>query len=1362
MYGPRQMFQADYLLGANSPLTAAGQRVLALLAMIDLPLTLPDLHQASKELGFKSDAGRNLTQKAMRDAFLELEEYLPLVLDGRGRYGLAAEYTNPLYLEAVSRNDVGIAGSKLLDAPDTFLNEVLNSDDRLQIITRTSFFIGDEDRFIQCLQKLLDAWEAGQPIDCTFLFYAFPANLLDQLDPPYLNDLCLVLHNHMLHFLWDQPAFFAYLAQRLDRIELAPEILALFRYLRGERHEESLQKYAISDAFRAVSDGKYKEAQNFFKQAYKEAQGARHRGPVYFKSLAGLFAAMCFASDGEVDGFEQTVLICKKAVRENHVGIRYFNTFERLIDVHTGNSKVPFDLHFPGAEAFSPSFALQTFIASIWTRWLDNDSPDPALLEIARDYARQEGFVRMVAEYDFLLDGESAFFKDTGQATLQKLLHRKAEWELKLAQLENLAVEAEKRMPGSTRAESRLVWEICEPFRDRFELQPIIQKRTRTGFTKGRKTTLVRLMTPENRPDTLTEQDEKMLSRITRSRDYWYGNSPHYVMDESAWADVIGHPNVFWPGDRLHPVEIARRNVQLSIERSDDEDNAITLKGEYDASQRVYVHKVSQHLVEVTELTSRHLAMVELLKNPLIIPAENKIRLSTLSEKLATLAMIDSNDREMLSFSQEVVGDPTPVVHLAPVGDGLRIQIFVQPFGEDVGPGFAPGQGGAHVIAQIERTHCMAIRDLVAEQDAVHRLIATCSVLPANSIPDDYRFTTDGAEDSLELLLDLFNTPEPVSVKWPKGGSIMVRGEVSENDARIRIASEQDWFAINGEVAVDERMVLDMKTLIEQGAEKVGRFVRLDDGSFIALTQHFQQQIDQLRRFGQLDAEGVKVPMLAAPALEGLEDVFADLQLDARWQEQVQRIRDLENITPDIPAGLNATLRPYQVEGFHWLSRLAHWGVGACLADDMGLGKTVQALALILSKASDGPSLVISPTSVCANWVEEAGRFAPNLNCHLLHERDRSVGLDDLGPHDLLIASYGLMVNNLESVKRTHFEVAVLDEAQAIKNPRTRRSQAARELDAGFRIAMTGTPIENHLGELWSIFNFINPGLLHSLDRFNERFTVPIEKERNPLALDQLKKLIRPFVLRRHKNDILTELPPKTEAEVIITPSSEERAFYEALRQKALNNLADGTEGGSQRFQILAEIMKLRRACCNPKLVDRDVDLPSSKLERLLVLVDELRKNNHQALIFSQFVGHLELIREALDKQKITYAYLDGSTPAKERKRQIDAFQSGQHDFFLISLKAGGTGLNLTAADYVIHMDPWWNPAVEDQASDRAHRIGQERPVTIYRLVTQDSIESRIMALHGVKRQLAEDLLAGAEISTRLSADDLISLIRDA
>ena len=553
--------------------------------------------------------------------------------------------------------------------------------------------------------------------------------------------------------------------------------------------------------------------------------------------------------------------------------------------------------------------------------------------------------------------------------------------------------------------------------------------------------------------------------------------------------------------------------------------------------------------------------------------------------------------------------------------------------------------------------------------------------------------------------------------------------------------------------------------LLEYLEKSTTRFLEIKPGQFVELTRAFRKRLQALDRYSSRHGKGVRFHPLAALALEGFFQEVGTVRTDKAWKAHIAKLQTRTDPLQAVPSTLNAELREYQLEGINWMNCLSGWGVGACLADDMGIGKTIQALALLIRHAPHGPSLVIAPTSVCANWVAEANRFAPCLNPIVFGGNNRKKILEDAGSFDVLICSYGLMQQKKVAAMLSHvsWQMVVLDEAQAIKNFATQRSRAVMELTAAFKVILTGTPIENHLGELWNLFQFINPGLLGSLERFNKTFAIPIEKQGNARARKDLKRLIQPFILRRTKAQVLEELPPRTEILLNIDLSKEEMAFYEALRQQALERISSDDEGheGQNHFKILAEITKLRQACCHSELVNKEISIASSKLAVFSEILGELMSNGHKALVFSQFVGHLSIVRKYLDESKIKYQYLDGSTPATQRQKAIHGFQAGEGDVFLISLKAGGLGLNITAADYVIHLDPWWNPAVENQASDRAHRMGQRRPVTIYRLITRGTVEEKIVQMHLRKRNLADSLLAGSDLSGKMSAKELLALIQE-
>jgi SNF2 family DNA or RNA helicase len=673
------------------------------------------------------------------------------------------------------------------------------------------------------------------------------------------------------------------------------------------------------------------------------------------------------------------------------------------------------------------------------------------------------------------------------------------------------------------------------------------------------------------------------------------------------------------------------------------------------------------------------------------------------------------------------------------------------------GPAFVPGEGAGEVLLEVEGRRCRVQRDLPRERRLAQDVADACPALGGGG----WEWPLEEPVACLGLMLDLEPLKDQVRVAWPEGERFRTPQRAVASGLSLALRGEGHWFALDGRLQLDEGRVLSLQDLLDLLPKAKGAFVPLGDGLWLSLERHFRERLEGLRALAVPQGGTLRLAPAAALALEELTETVGSFSAPKAWKDRAATIRRAFGTTFPVPPTLQARLRPYQEEGFQWLARLAEAGLGACLADDMGLGKTVQALALLLLRASRGPALVVAPTSVVGNWAVEARRFAPTLEVVVHGEGDRAALLENAGPYTLVLCSYGLLVQDQALLTARTWGTVILDEAQAVKNADTQRSKAVMALQAEARLVMSGTPVENHLGELWNLFRFLNPGLLGSAEHFTRTYALPIERDQNRASLRHLKRLLGPFLLRRAKHEVLQELPSLTEIvhEVVLSP--DERAFYEVLRRGALKKLSSaGLAGGPGQIQILAELMRLRRACCHPRLVEPGLALASAKLEAFVEILAELRENRHRALVFSQFVDHLAVLREHLDAAQIPYQYLDGSTPAPARRKSIDAFQAGAGEVFLISLKAGGTGLNLTAADYVIHMDPWWNPAVEDQASSRAHRYGQDRPVTVYRLVAKDTIEEKILALHHQKRKLAEGILEGAGTAAVLSAEDLMDLLR--
>ena len=951
----------------------------------------------------------------------------------------------------------------------------------------------------------------------------------------------------------------------------------------------------------------------------------------------------------------------------------------------------------------------------------------------------------------------AAVYKTSPFSLLLDLLPQISPWERALDALTHLRDETAN---SDSPAELRLVW-LLTLNNEKLIIEPREQKLSKNGtWSKGRPVALKRLLHEQQELEYLTAQDRNISNYIEIDRDYsYYGyyGKDNYIINPKAIIELAGHPAVFW-AEQVHyqnPVEINIAEPQLLVKEKDSQYH-ISIHPEI-TGQDLIAQRTATGLL-IFMINDKHRQVAEILgAQGLTVPAGARQKVLDTIASVACMLTIQSDIGGDTTHAETVEADSQLHVHLQPIGKGIMIEIFVQPFTAG-GPLYKPGQGGATVLAEIEGTKLQTTRNSELELQNLQTVLAACPELYEDS---QLKWSLDDPEQALEALLHLQELSETVILEWPKGKQIRISRETGLSQAKFSVRKEKDWFSVEGGLQIDEQQVIDMHRLLQLLNDSPGRFLRLDDGQIIALTKELRQRLDDLAGLGDLRGDKVHFHALSAPALGEITQGM-DLVASKSWLEQLDKLDALDEINPTIPSTLQGSLRDYQVEGYIWMSRLAHWGAGACLADDMGLGKTIQALALILSRAPAGPTLILAPTSVCINWMEECQRFAPTLNVTQFGSGDRQSMLADAGPFDLIICSYGLLQTEAERLAEKHWHTLVADEAQAIKNALTKRSKAAMALQADFKLITTGTPIENHLGELWNLFNFINPGLLGSLQKFNERYAQAIENQNDLGTQKRLRKLLRPFILRRLKNDVLTELPSRTEVTLHIELSPEERTMYEALRRSALQSMQEAVEQpGQQHLKVLAEIMKLRRACCHPRLVMSESPLSSSKLQAFAELVEELLDNRHKALVFSQFVGHLEIIRELLDNKGIFYHYLDGSTPVAQRKKAMNAFQAGDGDLFLISLKAGGTGLNLTAADYVIHMDPWWNPAVEDQASDRAHRMGQKRPVTIYRLVAKDTIEDKIVELHKHKRDLANSLLEGGDVSGKLSFEDMLELLKD-
>ncbi len=982
-------------------------------------------------------------------------------------------------------------------------------------------------------------------------------------------------------------------------------------------------------------------------------------------------------------------------------------------------------------------------------------------------------------------------------------------------------------------AQDRLIWVVDVADDGRIKaIEPQEQKAGVRGLGKPKPVSVATLIKRKDLP----AHDAAMLRAVERED---YGNRPVIDLVTAAQA-LVRHPCVAWALDPTQFIEVSEALPALEIMTQGEHITfrlldpvrtaAHRLEEAHDdllpqrwRQQRAKLRNVmlladgASH-ARLVRLTPAQLRVAELVSQGWKVPVAARAELDAALRVLAAHFQVASD----AEAGHEVEPSTLLRAELTPQGNGLRLHLLAAPFG-DFGPRLAPGSGRERVTTVHQGVTLSTRRDLAGEQSALQGLLDAIDFLGGVGDDDGHDWSLDEPQQALAAVEALSGLASSIVTEWPKGKPMRVRA-VTDAAIRLQAISKGDWLELDGELQLDGGEVLRLRQLLDLVQASRSRYVALGEGDFLALGDALRQQLADLAALAQTHGKqaGQRLSGVAALAWEASGHSLT-LEGDAAWRKRSQAWAKAQERVFDLPGGLAAELRDYQLEGYRWLMRLGASGFGAVLADDMGLGKTVQTLAMLLQRAAGGPALVVAPTSVCGNWLAETARFAPGLQVELYGDvpggdtADGAEGVEDelsdadeyavvsanpstnsrtnanaaeaapdnarraarrrqvraLGPGQVLVCSYALLQIDADLLAGPKWHSVVLDEAQAIKNPGTRRAKAALALQSDFRLALTGTPIENRLGELWSIMGFCNPGLLGSAEQFTRRFANLIERSDDPQAKAQasrrLRRLLSPFLLRRTKAEVLTDLPPRTEIVHDVVPGTKERALLEALRQQAeasvaqavsANAQAGGGKHGQNQFHVLAALTRLRRAACDPRLVAPELAIVGAKVQEFERLAVELVAGRHKALVFSQFTDFLALLRERLDAAGLSYQYLDGSTPAAERSKRVAAFQAGQGDLFLISLKAGGFGLNLTMADYVIITDPWWNPAAEEQASARAHRIGQARPVTVYRLVTQGSIEEKIVRLHRSKRDLAEGILSGHDAAAPIDAAQLMDLLK--
>jgi superfamily II DNA or RNA helicase len=964
-------------------------------------------------------------------------------------------------------------------------------------------------------------------------------------------------------------------------------------------------------------------------------------------------------------------------------------------------------------------------------------------------------------------------------------------WQVALSALRALGEPAATAPGGAPATDSRVVWLIETGDNGAIRaLVPHEQKRGPRGWGQLKEVPLSRL---QRGAQTLTPADAGVVRAI---RQETFGRGLRLDVAQAMGA-LFNHPHVAFPDAPDQFIELVEAGPELEVVDEGERlrvrmqpalhiaTDAATARWagseaeqkELDALRLVSIWRDGPQRAKLIRLTASQKRVAQLLGPAgLDIPRQGAAQLQEVLTGLGSHFRIHADDAETAQAARELTAESRLRAELQPVGDGLQLRLVAAPFGADyasVGPRLIPGRGRARVVATLKGESVGVQRDLKLERQHLEWVLDACPMLAELPADAPCEWLLDTADEALALVERLQPHTSILALDWPQGRPMRVASGALDQ-LMLKVRTHENWLALDGKLKVDEELVVGLQQLIAFASEGKSRFMPLGDGRFLALTQELRERVADIAAVTEKQTarannpDEVRAPAIAAPWLQAAMQ-GAQVEHDAAYAARLIALDEARRIMPALPSTLQAELRPYQEEGFEWAMRLASAGLGACLADDMGLGKTLQALAVMLARAANGPTLVVMPTSLIGNWRSEALRFAPSLRVHAYAERgstsERASVIAEMGKHDVLLVSYPMLQIDGEAFAGKLWATLVLDEAQAIKNAAAKRSQAVFALQATFRLAMSGTPIENRLGELWSVMRACNPGLLGTMARFNERFANLIERQHDRGAQRTLKRLIAPFILRRTKAQVLADLPPRTELVLQVQGDDAEKAHYEALRREALvaaEKSLSGDGAGQAHLNILAGLTRLRRAACDPRLVTPTLKRPGAKVTAFAELATELVANGHKALVFSQFVDFLALLREPLDAAGIAYQYLDGSTPSAERTRRVEAFQDGEGDLFLISLKAGGFGLNLTVADYVVIADPWWNPAAEDQASGRAHRIGQQRPVTVYRLVNTGTLEEKILTLHQTKRELADSVLEndGEAVAAVPMARELLALMR--
>ncbi len=937
-------------------------------------------------------------------------------------------------------------------------------------------------------------------------------------------------------------------------------------------------------------------------------------------------------------------------------------------------------------------------------------------------------------------------------------IYRKPDWELVLDEL----MKQDGKGEMEERKDERIAY-FMQDIDDMF-VEPKLQTRLKSGrWSAGRVVSFYEFI--EGNVRGMNDADRRIADRDSRGHIY-YGA----VVLTDVLTEIVGEDRLYL-GRRApyQSVEVLEDTPYITLQREGDYFKVLSNVPLKDTGNHIIITQRTDESITFLRLDDTQRLYYQRLLQLGSFPLEAESQLRSFLQTIGGKLEVNSDLIEGGSTLPIVDGSPMLIMQLRQhTKDIYAVSLFTRPL-ESGRKRCVPGKGDS-VIVDIDGNgnRTRVSRDLKAEAANKAHFLKACP------IGKDTDKTLLDTYSVLPLVSYAQQNPDRIVCEWPEGDNLRLKRRQKGTWNGVISKSEHGWFEIEGSVEIDQGHVVSMAQLLDLANQAHGRYIKLGENDFLELSESLRRQLITLdtvasRSRGRLQMSPFSAALLGPDILDG------ELQLkEAEELKSIrQRIVDASTYKARVPKTLEAELRPYQLEGYQWMSRLNKWGAGALLADDMGLGKTVQAIALMLAKAGEGPALVVAPASVAPNWKSELERFAPSLNAELLNFADsREQLIKKAKKGDVVVTTYGLLLSVKDDITKKKWTTVCLDEAHIVKNRGAKTSAVAMQLQGDYRIMLTGTPVQNHLAELWNLFQFVNPGLLGSFEDFKRRFINPIEQQNDKDAQQRLDRLVKPFMLRRTKEKVARELPEKEEIYQLVALSKDEIAIYELIRQRAEAMLM-AEQGRNVSVQTLAELTRLRQCSCDPRLTKEGSKLMGSKMgtkiealtELLGTIIDGLQadeKGNLQGgvLVFSQFTSYLALIKEALDKAKIPYLYIDGAVPIKERTKLVRKFQSGKCPVFLISLKAGGLGLNLTQANYVIHMDPWWNPAIEAQATDRTHRIGQKQAVTVYHLIAQNTIEEKIQRMHEQKRELVHNVLEGTDMGHKLTGEELLQMVK--